>query len=86
MYGYQSKHVEVGLSAQQVKQIMPEIIDLAPFDTEYIDGKIKSNSGENYLTLHYERLVPLIVEAIKELSNEVEKLKQEVTLIALYNK
>jgi hypothetical protein len=28
------------------------------------------------LTIHYERLIPLLVEAIKELSAEVEKLKK----------
>lgn len=73
-YGYQSRHVEVGLSAQQVKSVLPEVIDIAPFDSQFIDGRISSKSGENYLTLHYDRIVPLVVEAIKELSDKVDNL------------
>jgi hypothetical protein len=77
-YGYQSKHVEVGLSAQQVQKILPEIVELAPFDTDVIEGKLISKSGEDYLTIHYERVVPLLVEAIKELNEEVERIKSHL--------
>jgi hypothetical protein len=44
---------EVGLSAQDVQAILPEVIAPAPIDPQY-------------LTLDYARLVPLLVEAIKE--------------------
>jgi hypothetical protein len=60
-YGYEVKR-EVGVSAQQVEAIMPEVVAPAPID-------------DKYLTVRYERLVPLLIEAIKELSNEVEELK-----------
>lgn len=60
--GYTDK-TEVGLSAQEVQKVLPEIVVPAPID-------------EKYLTIHYERLIPLLVEAIKELSSEVEKLKK----------
>lgn len=52
---------EVGVSAQQVLAILPEITAPAPIDNQY-------------LTVHYERLVPLLIEAIKELSAQVDKL------------
>ena len=55
---------EVGLSAQEVQAILPEIVVPAPID-------------EKYLTIHYERVVPLLVEAIKELSRQVEELKKK---------
>ena len=42
------------------------------------DGDGKSKSGDNYLTLRYERLVPLLVQAIKELSSEVKELKEKI--------
>lgn len=61
-YGYEKK-MEVGVSAQQVQAIMPEVVAPAPID-------------ENYLTVRYERLVPLLIEAIKELKAEVDELKK----------
>ena len=33
-------------------------------------------SGENYLTIDYSKLVPVLVEAIKELKAEIEELKR----------
>ena len=54
---------EVGVSAQEVQAILPEIVVPAPID-------------DKYLTVRYEKLIPLLVEAIKELSEEVERLKE----------
>ena len=53
---------EVGLSAQEVQNILPEVVAPAPID-------------DKYLTIHYERVIPLLVEAIKELKNEINTLK-----------
>jgi len=52
-------------------------VSLAPFDMTGDgkvdgDGKIYSKSGENYLTVDYSRLVPLLIEAVKELADMVE--------------
>jgi hypothetical protein len=70
---------EVGLSAQDVQSVLPEIVKLAPFDLATDDeGNKISKSGENYLTISYERLAPVFVEAIKELKKEVAMLKQRV--------
>jgi hypothetical protein len=77
-HGFNTDKKEVGLSAQQVEKILPEIIDLAPFDSEYIEGRLTSKSGENYLTLHYERLIPLLVEAIKEQQKQIDELKDKI--------
>lgn len=68
--------MEIGLKAQQVEALFPEVVELAPFDTDPMDkGVDQSKSGENYLTLHYERLVPVLIEAIKELKAEIDVLK-----------
>jgi len=61
--GYEAKR-EVGVSAQEVQAVMPEVVTPAPID-------------EKYLTVRYERLVPLLIEAIKELRSEVKALKGE---------
>jgi hypothetical protein len=59
--GYLVKR-EVGVSAQEVQAVLPEIVVPAPID-------------EKYWTVHYERLVPLLIEAIKELAARLEKLE-----------
>ena len=59
--GYSVKR-EVGLSAQEVQNVLPEITVPAPIDPQY-------------LTIHYERVIPLLVEAIKELKHEIDELK-----------
>lgn len=65
--GYKNKDQQVGVSAQQVQAVLPEAVSLAPIDYETLeDGTIVSKSGENYLTVDYSRLVPLLIEAIKE--------------------
>lgn len=78
-FGYTNTDLQVGVLAQDVEAVLPEIVKLAPFDTEYIDGKERSISGEHYKTVQYEKLVPLLIEAIKELTMQVEELKKKVT-------
>ena len=76
--------MEIGLSAQEVKAVMPELTCLAPFDIERTPtGEIISKSGNNYLTVNYERLVPVLVEAIKELKNELNIIKNELIELKL---
>ena len=68
------KKEQVGLLAQEVQSVLPHIIKPAPFDIDRESGE--SISGENYLTIQYEKIVPLLLEAIKELKAEVEELKR----------
>jgi hypothetical protein len=79
---------EIGLSAQEVQRVLPEIVKLAPFDLATNDeGKKISKSGENYLTMSYERLAPVFVEAIKELEQKNNVLEQKNNeLTDKYNK
>ena len=72
---------EIGLSAQDVQKVVPEIVKLAPFDTIRKNGNIASKSGEEYLTICYERLSAVFVEAIKELRIENKELKNQITLL-----
>lgn len=65
----------VGVSAQAVQSVLPQIVSLAPFDKDTETGG--SVSGENYLTLSYEKLVPLLIEAVKELAAKVEDLQNK---------
>ena len=63
---------DTGLLAQEVEEVLPDAVKLAPFD----NNQGVSISGENYLTVQYEKLVPLLVESIKELKKEVDELKK----------
>ena len=69
---------QIGLSAQEVQSVLPEIVKIAPFDmARDDDGNITSKSGKSYLTICYERLGPVFVEAIKELTGQIKELKEE---------
>jgi hypothetical protein len=63
---------QVGLIAQDLQLVQPEAVKLAPFDKDEND---ESKSGENYLTIQYEKVVPLLIEAIKEQQLQIEELK-----------
>jgi hypothetical protein len=73
-HGYTSAETQVGLLAQDVEAVLPEVVKAAPFD---LDEKGNSKSGEHYKTVQYERIIPLLVEAIKELRAEVKALRGE---------
>lgn len=62
----------VGVLAQEIQQVLPQVVLQAPFDIDPTNGSI---SGEHYLTVQYDKIVPLLIQAIKELSAEVEALK-----------
>jgi len=70
--GFNNTNPQVALGAQAVKRVQPEAVSIAPFDRAD-DGS--SKSGENYLTVDYEKLIPLLVEGIKELRREINQLK-----------
>jgi len=60
--GVDNNGVEVGVSAQEVEAVLPEIV------TDSVVGK-------DYKTVMYEKLTPLLIEAVKELTQKVEKLE-----------
>jgi hypothetical protein len=72
--GYKKQN-EVGVIAQDVERVLPEAVKPAPFDIMLFENAEISRSGQNYKTVQYEKIVPLLIEAIKELNNEIKQLK-----------
>lgn len=56
---------QVGVLAQEIEQVLPEVIESAPGDNEY-------------KTVKYDKIVPLLIESIKEQQKQIEELKHEV--------
>jgi hypothetical protein len=81
-FGYDSTARQVGVLAQQVEEVLPEIVTAAPFDIGTDEnGNEISKSGENYKTVYYDKLVPLLIEAVKELSIKVNTLSTEINML-----
>ena len=78
---------EAGVLAQQVEKVLPQAVALAPFDADWDrdengvatgSHELRSRSGENYLTVKYEKLAPLFIEAIKEQDAKIEAQAVEI--------
>jgi hypothetical protein len=80
-FGYDRTVKLVGLFADEVEAVLPEATRPAPFDQ---DENGNSKSGENYKTIQYEKLVPLLIEAIKEQQQQIAQLSE--TINTLVNK
>ena len=66
---------QVGLIAQDVEEALPEATSIAPFDMD-VNGA--SKSGERYLTVQYEKIVPLLVQALKEQKEQIEYIRSRM--------
>ena len=73
--GFVDDKIYIGVGAQSVKEGVPEAVEIAPFDADE-DGN--SKSGEDYLTVQYERLVPLLIEGMKDQQKQIEDLQQQI--------
>ena len=65
----ESDKLQIGVSAQEVQKVVPEVVK----STQLI------NTDEEVLVVSYEKLVPLLIEAIKELSDKVDDLEQKLS-------
>jgi hypothetical protein len=74
-FGFTNKDTQVGVLAGDVERVLPQAVKPAPFDIMVFENTEMSKTGENYKTVQYEKLVPLLIEAIKELNIEIKNLK-----------
>lgn len=77
-FPYINKH-EHGVKAQEIQKVIPDAVSLAPFDQGDEPGV--SKSGEHYLTVDYARIVPLLIEAIKEQQQIITSQENRLTIL-----
>lgn len=68
--GYDNDKMQVGVCAQEVEMVLPEIIAPAPIDNKYI-------------TVQYEKLTPLLIEAIKEQQEIIESQETRIARLEM---
>ena len=61
---------DIGLIAQEVQKVLPEVV----IEKKLCMGDMKKNK-KDYKTVDYEKIVGVLVEAVKELKQEIEDLK-----------
>ena len=67
-FGYDTEKLQLGVSAQKVELIFPELIERAPCSDKV--------NGVEYKTLDYSKLVPVLIEAIKEQQAQITELRR----------
>ena len=67
--GYDTEIQQVGVISQEVEAVLPHVIKDAP---------INKDNGTDYKTVQYERLVPVLIEAIKEQQTQIDDQKQMI--------
>lgn len=78
-FGYKDKKEQVGVISQEIEKVLPQIVSGAPFDTEKDEnGNYYSKSGDNYKTVSYEKITPLLIEAIKEQQITIDKQQAQI--------
>lgn len=60
--GYFVRKEDVGVIAQDVEKVLPQVV---------------ATRDDGYLAVRYEKIVPLLIEAIKELHKEINDLKNK---------
>jgi len=58
---------QYGLIAQEVEDVLPELVK-----------SMKVGDDQEYKSVNYNALIPILIEAIKEQHEEIEKLKKQI--------
>ena len=59
------KRKDFGFLAQEIKEVFPEVVSL--------------DSTSNYYSVNYVKLIPVLIEAIKEQQVQIEELKKQIS-------
>jgi Chaperone of endosialidase len=63
VYGAGKEGSDVGVIAQEILEVLPEAV---------------TTRETGYLAVRYEKIIPLLIEAVKDLSNEIKDLRNQI--------
>jgi hypothetical protein len=69
--GHPGEH-DYGVLANEVEAVMPELVRGSVFEAP---------EGDTYKTVSYDKLVPVLIEAIKEQQSQIESLRNELEML-----
>lgn len=69
-FGQETVEPQVGLIAQQVQKVLPEIV------SEWAD-----QGAEDYLAVDYNRLVAVLIEAVKQQETKIGALQERISTL-----
>ena len=64
---------QIGLIAQEVENILPEVVEEVEF--------VGNHDGEKYKVVNYQAIVPVLVEAIKEQQSLINRLEERLKIL-----
>jgi len=67
---------EVGVISQEIEKVLPEIVTEAPFNFNYTK---KTGVDHKFQTVKYDRLAPLLIEAVKEQQQIIQEQDDRIT-------
>jgi hypothetical protein len=74
--GYRKGKRDIGLIAQEVEEVLPEIVH--EHEMPLMED---AEAGKTYKTVDYEKMVGVLIEAMKEQQSQIDSLKAEVQLL-----
>ena len=78
---YYDNQLNIGLSAQEVQREYPELVHLASCDVSITPSNEKiSKTGYNLLSIDYVKLVPILIQSVRELTEEIERIKKHINM------
>ena len=81
--GVNRQYNEIGLIAQDLEKVIPQAVSRAPFDNInneelYVSGNRIDGEIDPYKTVKMDKVVPLLIESIKEQQKQIELLTEKV--------
>ena len=63
---------ETGVIAQEIQEVIPDAVTEAPMNGNYT---AKCGTDHKFLTVQKDKIVPLLIEAVKDQQKEIDELK-----------